>query len=753
MNTDPIELPGRARWRCARFAIASIIALVSLEATAQSELRLTDFRSLGPGGGGATFSAAYHPSNPDIILVGQDVGGVMRSADGGTTWRHVNQGGISGPARGPNVYGVPAIVFHPGAPDIVFCATWAGVFRSSDAGVTWSEVLVTPNLSGSVAISSSNPNLVIVGTSDPHYRNEPGNGIYRSTDGGLTFHQPPSVGMPGNARVPSVAFAPDGSLWAATSAGLLRSTDAGDSFTGVPGPFRHAQGHFVGIASGPGTGTRYWYGLETIGSSFSSPNGGVYTSDDGVSWSEIGGVPVDEGECGELLRAMIPVIDPGDPTRLYMGLRSDGGCGSAYRYDGGWNNLLSGMANTTHTGEFWLFAPEGLAVSTADPRRIAVCTEVSVLLSRDGGETFRVVSVRDAGGGRWSGTGAEVTFVYDITARTGRIYAGFEDIGSWRSDDDGASWSQVTWQPNENVDGASELTVHPSDPDRVYVAVSSWSGSLREPDVISEIAKTSDGGKTVDIVSPSLTGGSVRGRAAVAVAFGATAESDTVYAAFHGDSIFRSRDGGKTWTDIGSGIPGDDSSKVFRIAIDPADDRRLWIGLSSGDDEFPTSGGIHQSTDGGDTWKRLIGFPYRDVTVLAFEGVPARLWASGWTIRDDDGVAVGGLMVSDDGLTFSQVLSQPFVMAITTQPGTATLFAAASTRFTDGEGVNAGIYRSSDGGQTWKRIDSLLPHHTVFALRFTPENPNRLLMGTAGDGIVSARLTTQVERRRPVRRP
>src|SRR4029078_6097825 len=72
-------------------------------------LRATDdiqWKQIGPGGGGNMLSSGVSPANANIVLMGGDVGGILRSGDGGRTWTLANQG-MNDPARflGYGAYG------------------------------------------------------------------------------------------------------------------------------------------------------------------------------------------------------------------------------------------------------------------------------------------------------------------------------------------------------------------------------------------------------------------------------------------------------------------------------------------------------------------------------------------------------------------------------------------------------------------------------------------------------------------------
>jgi hypothetical protein len=260
---------------------------------------LGGFASLGPGGGGASYSAAFHNTNSDVFLVGQDVGGIFKTTDGGQTFRHVNSG-ITGPDFTTSTYGISGIFADPLDDAVFYAAAWNGLFRSADTGETWTAV--APALPWNpaagdvpfdcVASSALDPNLVVAGTGDWHYP-DTGQGVYRSTNNGTSFELADAVGINEDAVISSLAFDPEtGELYAATSAGLFKSSDNGDTFTPVGGPFAHDHGHWISI-TGTGSAKNFWYILHVLGDDGDVANwsGGIYRSTDGISWTEVPGIP------------------------------------------------------------------------------------------------------------------------------------------------------------------------------------------------------------------------------------------------------------------------------------------------------------------------------------------------------------------------------------------------------------------------------------------------------------------------------
>ena len=147
-----------------------------------------------------------------------------------------------GPAAGGRVCRVAGVM---GNPLVYFAATASGgVWRSQDGGLTWKCVTDKEPFSstGSIAVAPSDTNVVYVGAGEANIRNNvvPGNGIYKSTDGGSNWahvwKQDGQIGtMVVHPRNPEIAFAavlgklsgPNGER------GIYRTTDGGKSWTAV----------------------------------------------------------------------------------------------------------------------------------------------------------------------------------------------------------------------------------------------------------------------------------------------------------------------------------------------------------------------------------------------------------------------------------------------------------------------------------------------------------------------------------------
>ncbi|HEX4985959.1 MAG TPA: hypothetical protein VFV71_07800 [Burkholderiales bacterium] len=185
-----------------------------------------------------------------------------------------------------------------------------------------------------------------------------------------------------------------------------------------------------------------------------------------------------------------------------------------------------------------------------------------------------------------------------------------------------------------------------------------------------------------------------------------TGRRDRVYlAGAHG--LFVSGDKGKTWTRSGDGVLPDDA--VVSLIVAPGTPEKLYAVVG---------GDIWTSADGGDSWSRpASGLPAGRVDAISADaGKSDRLWAvvaaqvyvsddagSKWTVRgnaiSDTGLSVRGIAVSADEK----------IMVVST---------------------HRGVFRSTDGGQSWKQVESTLPVHLESGLLLRdPHDPSTLYAG------------------------
>jgi photosystem II stability/assembly factor-like uncharacterized protein len=219
-------------------------------------------------------SIAVAPSNPDVIYAGSGEGlhrpdlsvgnGVYKSTDAGKTWTHL---GLDDAQQ------IPQIAVDPRNPDRVYAAVLGhpygpseqrGVFRSLDGGKTWARVLYKDANTGAsdLEIDPRHPDVLYAAlwesrlgpAEDGNEFRGTGGGLYKSTDGGTTWRRLEGGGLPANAVQFDLAIAPSqpsrlyceltttepSAYGTAKGAGLYRSDDAGAHWTQITSDDRPA---------------------------------------------------------------------------------------------------------------------------------------------------------------------------------------------------------------------------------------------------------------------------------------------------------------------------------------------------------------------------------------------------------------------------------------------------------------------------------------------------------------------------------
>ena len=308
-------------------------------------------------------------------------------------------------------------------------------------------------------------------------------------------------------------------------------------------------------------------------------------------------------------------------------------------------------------------------------------------------------------------------------------YFGATGGGVWKTTDGGINWRPVS-DASFTSASVGAIAVSESNPDVVYVGMGETQlrGNVIQGD---GVYKTTDGGKTWAHVGLEKT--RAIGRVRVH-----PQNPDIVYVAALGDpyastpdrGVFKSTDGGKSWTRV---LFRDEKTGAVDLVIDPRAPDTLYAGfwevfrtphsLSSGG---PGSG-LFKTTDGGQTWTELTRNP----------GLPKPLWGKiGVTVSGADSnrlyaiieAAEGGLFMSDDaGASWKLVNDNRnirqrafYYTRVYADPQ------AKDTVYV----LNVAFYRSTDGGKTLRTIRT--PHSDNHDLWIAPDDPQRL--GQSNDG-------------------
>src|SRR5437868_3607164 len=209
------------------------------------------YRLVGPSRGGRVTTVTGVPSQPKTFYMGVASGGLFRTIDGGASWNPITDGKIPLGSTGcvavadsdPNV-----IYLGTGSDDVRSnVSTGRGMYKTIDGGLTWKFIgLYNAGQIGSLRIHPTNPNIVWVSAQGDAFKSNAERGVFKTTDGGQTWRQvlfvSDSVGamdvelQPGN---PSVVYAwmshlerkPWTIISGARDGGFYKSTDDGKTCT------------------------------------------------------------------------------------------------------------------------------------------------------------------------------------------------------------------------------------------------------------------------------------------------------------------------------------------------------------------------------------------------------------------------------------------------------------------------------------------------------------------------------------------
>ncbi|HEX8737990.1 MAG TPA: hypothetical protein VF721_21840 [Pyrinomonadaceae bacterium] len=653
--------------------------------------------------------------NIQIIAVAQASSRDFKQA---LRWRNV------GPFRASRTRAVAGV---PAQPNVFYmAASNGGVFKTTDAGRTWIPIFddqPTGSI-GAVAVSVSNPNVIYVGSGEGLHRPDlsVGDGVYKSVDAGKTWthlrdlrdgQQIAEIAVDPrdeNKLLVAVAGHPYG---ANEERGIYRSTDGGKSFEKVLGKDENV-GAWDVVIDPTDSGVVYaslWESREGAweNARFDGTGGGIFKSTDGgKTWRQLTkGLPA-----GGITQASLAVA-PSNPKRLFAAVRTPEST-KFYRSDDAGETWALVETDARPTNRI---ASGDLGDLQFDPKNADVIYAASIVAwkSTDAGKTW--TAFRGAPGGDdyqniWinpndgdimimgSDQGAIVTVnggkswsswynqptaqLYHVSADNSfpyRLCSGQQESGSVCIASRG-DYGEITFREWTPV-GAEEygyVVADPLNPDIVY------GGKLTRYD-----RRT---GQAQNILPKPFRGADFRMIRTQPVVF-SPVDNRTLY--FSGNTLWKTLDGGQTWEQISQDltrktweIPANTGKYktmpsaqpvqrgvIYAVAPSFQDINRIWVGTDDGL--------IHLTTDGGKNWK--------DIT-------PPNITA--WQ----------KISIIEAGHFDAE-----------------TAYAAVNTLRLDDNRPH--IYRTHDGGRTWKEIVKGIPEgQIVNVVREDPQRKGLLFAGT-----------------------
>ncbi len=667
------------------------------------------WEAVGWGGGGYFWSCAYHPTDSNVIYLGGDVCGMLKSVDKGRHWTFINQGIVD--------YGVFSMAISKSNPDVLYIGTMGGVCKTTDGGANWTFLEQTgkeqlkmltdrPRSVRALAIDPVNPDVVYMGTNDGK--------IYKTVDGGTNWTKtyetiPPAETLKADAtakkgrdsKVPfsslAIALTNPKVVFASSLAdGILRSTDAGASWTRLATPTGA-----MSVVVAP-------YDANTIYAAFDK-KGLMKSTDQGKRWTAVAVDKLGDHDIREI------VLHPQDPQIIQC--IAGKGWGSIFlrTTDGGKSWQMTARMKQDLTGNPTLpqegsggtvpfSAITNLAVNPGNPEEMFISGNWRNAFSADGGQTWEN---RD--------TGADISCVTDLEFSGDRVYATAMDEGLFMTDNGGKQWQQLfplKWGKEHSGHQWQVRVTRQGGVDHIVSTLNPWDAKTPA----GRILVSENGGATFQMTTKGfpekksakdcMWGESILRALAVD-----PKNPQVLYAGLDGDpepakgvdggGIFKSVDGGLSW----ARLPNQpDSRRMFYgLAVCPTDSKRLYW-AASGD-----RGGLYRSEDGGQSWEK------------AFE---QEKWLFNLAVSPAGTVYTGKANLwksADHGRSWKKLTAfteKQDIVAITVDPENENRI-WVGRRIWSNEAVGS-VWRSVDGGATWEDITGNLPVRHPMVLRYNP---------------------------------
>lgn len=669
--------------------------------------------------GGRINTIAVHPTNENIIYAGSARGGIHKTTNGGTTWSpifdeqpYLSIGAITISPHDPNT-------IYVGTGDVnisSFFSIGNGVYKSTNGGSTWQHLgLDSLGIISNIIVSPSNPNTIYVAAmGDPIKRNEH-RGLYRSTDGGLSWQKilfvdedAGIIDMVMSSQQPNVIYAAswnrirnlqetityeeDSKIW--------KTTDGGDNWSQLTQDLPDNKRSRIGLTISELNPNR----LAAVYVDSTEALLGIYISDNGgASWTETANSSAFEsgdplGNFGWYFGKI--EFHPADDDQLFLL-----GVDMYQSLDGGYTWELC-------VPEWWYYTVH------ADKHDLVFDASNNLILGTDGG-----VYKRMAGSDTWNDIESiPNTQFYRVAVnphQTNQYCGGAQDNGTTMGNANMIS----DWPRIFGGDGFKPI-FNPLYPHLMYVEVqygaifySNTNGSFfdQASDGIEEADRRNWDmpymlnpnnneefyagtyrmykSNTIDPplyfpISDDLTDGNIYGDRFhnITTIDQSALTSDYLYVGTSDGNVWRSLDEGQNWQSINNGIP---DRYITSIKASPHILNTVYVAVSGykGDGHQPH---VFKSNNNGTDWEDISS------------NLPQ--------------IAVNDILILPEDTTDQR------------------LFAA----------TDAGIYYSLNGGTSWERLGNNMPVFSIFDIDYDPQN-NKLVAATFARSIMSFDLNQVID--------
>lgn len=761
LQHDPMASGASGAISLQRHGVLLTAVLLAAGLSVHGDEHRPGWEPIGLSGGGAMYSPAISPLDGKLMMVNCDMSAAYLSRDGGASWHMIHHAQLRANTRCR-----PA--FHPLDRQVIFAANGLNALSvSRDGGEQWQAIGNLPgDLHGEIAIDRGNPLCMLVGASG---------GVWRSADGGTTWIH--CDGPKGTAL--SFHFDQSGepnahACFAATVNGVWRSDDGGVSWSerdrGLPW---HDVRSFAGGSDAHQCMLYCAIPSRVVAGAFS---GGIYRSHDrGDSWQAVPGkglnreiMRFDEWGAGDICQYHRVITSDARPLTVYACNSSTGipppHHATVFRSDDGGDSWqvrynpdprfpgvnVEPDYTTVEDQQYYQDVPDGVAGDANDPEHLVITDSGCLHATTDGGAHWISGHVRagtrDAANHvtGWRNSGLVVTTTWNFYIdpfQANRQYICYTDIGFARSFDQGANWH---WWPAKGRppwrNTCYELAFDPATPGKIWGAFSNVHDIPNGNIVWGNHSANGTGGVALSTDfagSWSVAGSGLPQAPVTAVVIDPTSPvgSRTLYAGVFGAGVFVSRDDGGTWTAASMGLGSEQNKRVCRVLRHHDGTLFALVTALRKDGRFlPDGVGLYRSKDNAANWElvnrgTILRWP-KDVTIDPDNS--AIMYLSACDINGPDGAEEAGLYRSSDaGMTWKRLAREGhehFGAYLHPQhPGWIYMTLC--------EGPSgAGLFLSTDKGTSFKPIEGL-PFSNIQRVTVDPADPTIIYVTTFGGGV------------------
>ncbi len=750
-------------------ALLAVIACCVTSVTAQKQ-KLQPKPGTEPGQKQAEAQKAAATAGTPATEADQD----ERESEG--PWKGM-QYRLVGPFRGGRAVAVSGVV---GQDDVYyFGAVAGGVWKTTDGGLNWKPTFdktkdASPAI-GAIAVSESDPNVIYVGTGEACIRGNivGGNGVWKSLDAGKTWKfvglgDTHAIGrLAVNPKNPDVAFvAALGHPFADNEErGIFRTRDGGKTWEKVL--YRDAKSGGIDVVFDPSNSNilfaALWQAKRTPWSLDSGgPGSGLYRSiDGGTTWKELKGHGLPEGILGRIG----VTVSGANPNRVWAVIEAEKG--GIYRSDDGGDSWHLMTDDHRFRQRAWYYSH-----IFADPKsaETVYILNTGIYRSNDGGKTFNQIRAPHGDNhGLW------------IDPTNPKRLINGNDGGATISTNGGESWTSQYNQPTAQfyhvtTDNRFPYYIYGAQQDNSTVGIASASaeGSIDRPDWY-DVGGGESGYIAPDPTDPLIVyagsyGGEITrhdqhtheeqainpwpvnpiGWAAADVKHRfqwtepivfSPHDPKTLY--FAGEVLFKTTDGGMSWTIVSPDLTRNDKSKqaasggpitkdntgvevydtIFSVVESPVQKDLIWAGTDDGL--------VHLTRDGGQKWENVTPKAMPEWgTVSMIEASPRDAGTAYLAVERHkmDDFTPYVFKTSDFGKSWTKLVTgipaNDYVHAVRIDPSRPGLLFA---------GTEQGVYISFDDGGHWQALQINLPVVPVNDLVVKKnDNSNDLVVATHG---------------------